>query len=257
MNVIEQHSSPKIEISLIGNISGTVTDELPPLVDIDEYNSFKTDKRRAEHVSARFALCSILNKWGLDVEQMKIVRDNNRAPSLQWLEGLYRSEPLPGISLGHSNGHAVAAVIEPGWWVGIDAEPEDRKIAANALDQFCKGEELEMLSGRSDEAVKLWTSKEAVQKSMHLGMNLNPREITFDNGIPIEEEILQLSIRNTNIQLKNTLHRGFQIAVAWRLAGESVPRAEDELLDATRDLMRNKAGELDFFIGCATTRENH
>jgi len=114
-----------------------------------------------------------------------------------------------------------------------------------------------MLSGRSDEAVKLWTSKEAVQKSMHLGMNLNPREITFDNGIPIEEEILQLSIRNTNIQLKNTLHRGFQIAVAWRLAGESVPRAEDELLDATRDLMRNKAGELDFFIGCATTRENH
>ena len=257
MKLLEHHLTPKIEILMIDNKSDIEVDELPPLIDIDEFNSFKTEKRRSEHVSARLALGSILNRWGLDVNQMKIVRDNNRAPYLQWLEGLFRSEPLPGISLGHSNGHAVAAVIEPGWWVGIDAEPENRKIAANAFDQFCKGEELEMLSNRSNEAVKLWTSKEAVQKSMHLGMNLNPRDITFDNGIPIEEVIHQLSIRNTNIKLKNTLHRGFQIAVAWRLAGEPVPRAEDGLLDATRDLMRNGAGELDFSIGCAAIEENH
>jgi 4'-phosphopantetheinyl transferase EntD len=254
MKLLEHNLNPKIEILLIENKTDILADELPPLVDIDEFNSFKTDKRRSEHVSARFALGSILEKWGLDVDQMKIVRDNNRAPSLRWLDGLFRSEPLPGISLGHSNGHAVAAVIEPGWWVGIDAEPESRKIALNALDQFCKGEELEMLSGRSDEAVKLWTSKEAVQKSMHLGMNLNPRIITFENGIPIEEKIYQFSIGNKIIQLKNRLHMGFQIAVAWRLAGKPVTSAEDELLDATRDLMRNEDGELDCLIGCVATQ---
>ena len=256
MKVLEYHKSPKIEIMLMENISVSA-DELPSLVDIDEYNSFKTDKRRTEHVSARVALCSILKKWGLDVDQMQIVRDNNRAPSLQWLNGIYRNEPLPGISLGHSNGSAVAAVIEPGWWVGIDAEPDDRIIAVNALDQFCKGAELEMLASRSEDAVKLWTSKEAVQKSMHLGMNLNPREITFENDIPIEEEIHKLSIGNTNIQLKNSLLGGFQISVAWREAGEPISSAEDRLLDATRLSMRNKAGELDFNIGCVTTRQGH
>ena len=256
MKVLEYHKSPKIEIMLMENISVSA-DELPFLVDIDEYNSFKTDKRRIEHVSARVALCSILEKWGLDVDQMQIVRDNNRAPSLQWLNGIYRSEPLPGISLGHSNGSAVAAVIEPGWWVGIDAEPDDRIIAVNAFDQFCKGAELEMLVSRSEDAIKLWTSKEAVQKSMHLGMNLNPREITFENDIPIEEEIHNLSIGNTNIQLKNSLLEGFQISVAWREAGVPISSAEDILLDATRLSMRNKAGELDFAIGCATTRQGH
>ena len=114
-----------------------------------------------------------------------------------------------------------------------------------------------MLASRSEDAVRLWTSKEAVQKSMHLGMNLNPREITFGNDIPIEEEIYNLSIGNTNIQLKNSLLEGFQISVAWREAGVPISSAEDKLLDATRLSMRNTAGELDFAIGCATTRQGH
>ena len=87
MKLLEHNLNPKIEILLIENKTDILADELPPLVDIDEFNSFKTDKRRSEHVSARFALGSILEKWGLDVDQMKIVRD-----SIKYLDEKNKSE---------------------------------------------------------------------------------------------------------------------------------------------------------------------
>ena len=252
MSVFEFNQSPRITLVFLDIL--TEYDTIPDLVNIDEFQSFKTEKRRLEHISTRIALAEGLSSWGLDPEQIHVVRDDKRAPSLRWIQGTFRSQELPGISLGHSHGKAVVALIEPGWWVGIDAEPEDRVIASNAFDQFCKGEELEMIRERPEDAVRLWTSKEAVQKAMHLGMHLNPRDITFTNEIPIVGESQEISIGNQKIQLKNMLFQAYHVSVAWKPAETVQLDAEDLLIAKLAERIRDEGGNLNFEVGCKTVR---
>lgn len=252
MIVIEFNQEPRITLKIFDIISEY--DMIPSLVDIDEYNSFRTEKRRLEHISSRIALSEALLSWDIDPEQIQIVRDEKRAPSLKWIQGTFRSQVLPNISIGHSNGKAFVALIEANWWVGIDAEPENRSIAANAFDQFCKGEELEYLRTHPEAAIQLWTSKEAVQKAMHLGMHLNPREITFQNRIPIKNNSSEISIGNRIIQLKNVSIDGYHVSVAWRPAEMGSNNAEDILLQELAKHIRDADGNIAFDVGCNTTR---
>lgn len=254
MIVIEFNQEPRITLKIFDIISEY--DMIPSLVDIDEYNSFKTEKRRLEHISSRIALSEALLSWDIDPEQIQIVRDEKRAPSLKWIQGTFRSQLLPNISISHSNDKAFVALIEANWWVGIDAEPENRMIAENAFDQFCKGEELEYLRTQPEAAIQLWTSKEAVQKAMHLGMHLNPREITFPNRIPIENKTSNIAIENQIIQLKNTYICGYHLSVAWRPAEVDKNDAEDILLEELAKHIRDTDGNIVFDVGCNTTRNS-
>ena len=165
-----------------------------------------------------------------------MLRTDERAPYLSWLNGVWRNEPLPGISLGHSGDWAVCALIEPGYWVGIDAEPVERSIQENAFDMMAKGEELQWLRENPEMAIQIWTSKEAIQKSERQGMNLNPRDIIIDN-----------------YNLENFIFENLHVSVSWKPAGENPRTAEDELLDATLESMRENP---DFSFGCKTTRKN-
>ena len=228
---------------------------LPPLVDAEEFTSFKTKKRKGEHIAGRTVLADILFERGFEPTQLEVVRNEFRAPSLAWLQGSFQSRPLPGISIGHSMGHVVVALIEPGWWVGIDAEPLTRSISEKAFDQFCKGEELVMLKKRPELARLLWTAKEAVQKAMHMGMALNPRGIIFENDIPIADFINNISIENIIIQLKIMVRNDLQYGVAWRPADSSFGMAEDELLDVSREEMRGEEGDVSSDIGCVAGRD--
>ena len=206
-----------------------------------------SEKRIAEHRSARWLLEQMLLAQGYDVGSLEVLRDEHRAPYLSWIAGTWRNEPLPSISISHSMGWAVVALAGPSLWVGIDAEPITRQIQENAFDMMSKGEELDRLRASPDSAIRLWTAKEAVQKAMHLGMNLNPREIV----IPIAESESTFSIRNSKIQLKIWADEELNYALAYR-SSESPPRtAEDNLLDITRERMSDG-----FSIGCKTTRGN-
>ena len=116
------------------------------LVNSDEVASFVTQKRREEHLSGRWLLAHALLSWGLsDVDLLEIRRDENRAPSLAWLHGVWKNEPLPSISIGHGNGWAYVALAPSGFSIGIDAEPVERMIAENAFDMMAKGEDLDYL----------------------------------------------------------------------------------------------------------------
>ena len=58
-------------------------------------------------------------------------------------------------------------------------------------DMMAKGEELTRLKSGDLDALRAWTSKEAVQKEARLGMHLNLRDIVLsssnkENKIPIE-----------------------------------------------------------------------
>ena len=215
------------------------------LASVDEVATFAIDKRRNEHLSGRWLLAKALTLWGLEPSMLEVRRTEHRAPTLAYLPGLWVNTALPSISIGHSEGWAYVAVIEHGWSVGIDAESAGRGIAANAFDMMAKGDELEWLNNHPEHAIRLWTSKESVQKAMQLGMHLNPREIV----IPIEDSVVNISIDNSKIQLQNWIINLTNISLAWRHESVSLRTAEDDLLDATREAMK----EQEWGVGCKTT----
>jgi len=218
------------------------------LASVDEVATFVVDKRRDEHLSGRWLLAQALKHWGIDSANLEIRRTNLRAPLLSFLPGLWMNTPLPSISIGHSDGWAYVAIIEPGWSIGIDAESAERGIAPNAFDMMAKGEELTWLRKNPQYAIRLWTSKESVQKAMQKGMHLNPREIQ----IPIEDSIVDISIGNSKIQLQNWIFSEASISLAWRHNSTEMRTSEDDLLDATRKAMK----EQEWGVGCKTTTGN-
>ena len=219
------------------------------LAKVDEVATFVVDKRRDEHLTGRWLLQQAIKRWGLDPEEMEVRRNKFRAPSLAYLHGIWKNTPLPSISIGHSQGWAYVALIDNGWTIGIDGEPVDRKIAENAFDMMASGQELTELRESPHLAMQVWTAKEALQKAMRLGMNLNPRKIRF----PIGVKELTFSIEKSNFQLVSWTDGESFISLVWGRGDgyDSVP--EDHLLEQTRMAMSQSDS---WEIGCKTTRMN-
>ncbi len=192
-----------------------------------------SEKRIIDHTSGRWLLEQALIRWGIsDLSQIEVCRDENRAPYLSWIPGCWRNDPLPSISIAHCQNAAVVALMESSYWLGIDAELANRGIAENAFDMMAKGEELAHLRENPQLAIEMWTTKEAIQKAHHLGMNLNPRDIKTSKP---------------DMELHLFIDDDLQIALAWRKAGEMPRKAEDELLNETRKAI--ESGQ-DFTVGC-------
>lgn len=215
----------------------------------EEVSTFKTEKRRKEHLSGRKLLYDALLHWGLNSpDEVEVRRDEYRAPSLAWMHGVWKNQPLPGLSICHSGEHVWVALIEPGWSIGVDVESGDRVISANALDLMAKGDELEMLRENPAQTIISWTSKEAVQKAMGQGMHFNPRDIVIPKG----EGENKIPIENLIFQLINLSHMGSRIAISLVKKTRKVRVPEDDLLDATMEAMSST----DWGVGCNTTRNN-
>ena len=195
-----------------------------------------SSKRLDDHNSGRLLLERCLEHWGVSTNLVEVLRTDLRAPYLSWLDGVWKNEPLPGISIGHCENWAVCALIEPGYWIGIDSEPKDRGINSNAFDMMAKGDELNFLIENSKMAIEIWTAKEAVQKAQKLGMHLNPRDINL-----------------AEYQVESFVYDDLMVSVSWRKAGDNPRTAEDDLLDATAKAMRQNP---DFGVGCKTMRNN-
>ena len=203
-----------------------------------------------EHLSARWLLEEALNEWGgLDCSQLMIARTNERAPFLQVIQGLWVQLQLPSISLSHSQNIATVALIDQGWTVGVDAEPFERPPASTVYDIMARGEELELLRNGTLDALWAWTAKEAIQKAARKGMHLNPRDIVLGDG----KKENKIPIENSIFQLENLSNESYQITLAWGRDSNPIRGPEDDLLDATREAMRN--GD-DWTVGCSTVRKN-
>ena len=87
-------------------------------------------------MSGRKLLSDVLQYLGYDVSLLEVRRNQYRAPSLAYIQGVWKREQLPAISICHSNDYAFVAVISFGQTIGIDAEPEGRTIASNVFDMM-------------------------------------------------------------------------------------------------------------------------
>jgi len=220
------------------------------LIDWDEIRTFKTDKRRDEHLSARWLLEQALGEWGLkDLSAVMISRTEERAPYLKVIHGMWIQYSLPSISISHSDGLACVALIDEGWTIGLDAEPLNRPPKPAVFDMMAKGKELARLNEGELDPLLAWTGKEAIQKALRMGMHFNPREIE----IPIEGLESKMSIGNSKIQLINYTHQTHKIMLAYGKDMAPIRSSEEDLLQATRDAMDSGAS---WGVGCSTTRNN-
>lgn len=238
--------------------------DLPELASPQEVNGFATAKRIEEHLAGRFLLSQMLIEWGVeDLSSLEVVRDDKRAPSLAWIEGTFKTQPLPNISIGHSGEWAIVALVSPEWFVGVDAEPVGRIISPSAFPMMAKGDELKGLIANPASAIILWTVKEAVQKCMRMGMHLNPRDVVLDYGTPIEIFEAKFSIEKSFIQLSSWVNSGQRISLAFRESTHLPKSSLDILLDQTATEMKNfthvneqGVKEYSFAVGCSTTRNS-
>ena len=220
-----------------------------PLAQPAEVATFATQKRRDEHLTGRWLLGHALKAWGVgDLSVLEVVRDERRAPSLSYIQGVWKRTPLPNLSIAHSEGMAFVALIDEAHTVGFDAEPIHRTLAENAYDMMAKGEELERLRERPASVFQAWTGKEAVQKCLGQGMHLNPRDIR----IPIDMKSCEISIENSKIQLQYWTEMEYHLSLATQVAQADSPTPEDRLLEVTRAAM---LADPDWGVGCKTTRE--
>jgi len=220
------------------------------LIDWDEIRTFKTDKRKDEHFSARWLLEQALVEWGLnDISALMISRTEERAPYLKVIHGMWIQWVLPSISISHSDGLACVALIDEGWTIGLDAEPLNRPPKPAVFDMMAKGEELTRLKDGILDPLLAWTGKEAIQKALRMGMHFNPREIE----IPIGGLDSRITIGNSKIQLKNYSHTTHKVMLAYGEDIAPIRSPEEALLEATRKAM--ESGD-SWGVGCSTTRNN-
>ncbi len=199
-----------------------VNQRLPPLCSIYEVSRFSTSKRYEEHLAGRWLVGVLLEKWGIEVSGLEIVRDEKRAPSLSWRLESEFSKPLPSITIGHSEGWAIAALSEPDNNVGIDAERADREISSSTFVMMAKGKELQHLNDNPDSAISIWTAKEAVQKALHFGMHLNPRKVKGKWPNPIGDLAVIIPIGKNNVQLETWQYDDLRISLAFNLVPQSI-----------------------------------
>ena len=219
-----------------------------PLAQPAEVATFVTGKRRHEHLTGRWLLGQALSEWGVnDLSVVEVVRDEHRAPSVVYIQGVWKRTVLPNFSITHSEGMAFLALTHPRRAIGLDAEPLERRLAENAYDMMAKGVELEALRSAPEHVFQAWTGKEAVQKCLGLGMHLNPREIE----IPIGMGIHNISIRNSKIQLVYWRDRGYHLSLGLRSAGPAKYNPEERMLEETRLAMQ---ADPTWGVGCKTQR---
>ena len=187
---------------------------LPLLCSSFEVSTFVTEKRYEEHLAGRWLVSTLLGHWGFDSSQLVIERNEHRAPILAWKDNSRSNETLPSISIGHSEGWAVAALCDSSRDVGIDAEPASRSIGTPAFTMMASGDELATLQACPEIALPIWTAKEAVQKALRLGMHLNPRKVSAKWPNPIGNFTTKISIGNSKIQLETWEHKGLRISLA-------------------------------------------
>ena len=234
---VEVYGAPLAEFSL----------EDVPLADANEVATFVTAKRYREHMTGRWLLGEVLKASGVgDLSLVQVVRNEYRAPSLAFIQGVWKRTPLPNISIAHSGDHAFLAVSKTALDVGFDAEPLSRVLAENAYDMMAKSGELDGLRASPEHVFQAWTGKEAVQKCLGKGMHINPREI----AIPIGSDKSIIPIENSKIELVYWQEKGYHLSLAVKPSKPSL-NAEDELLEKTRLAMEANPS---WGIGCKTQR---
>lgn len=164
-----------------------------------EFSGLRTEKRRREFVLGRTAskraIRNALRELGekaVSADRITIYNDAKGRPMFRLASE--RLRPGLHLSISHINDRAVAAVDRHP--IGIDIERIKARSRAWEKRVFSKAEldgtdEMSRMIPAQDKNLKrdavltgMWCAKEAVLKSLGLGLRLDPRDITVSVGEP-------------------------------------------------------------------------
>ncbi len=144
-----------------------------------------TSKRREEWLLGRLAAKDAVRLWargehGIELApaDIEILADEKGAPRVH---ARLPGDATPGISISHSRGHAIAALVAPGTAVGVDLQYIDRVRAEDLVGVGLGPDEARLVMQAPDAdrvrvAAALWCAKEAAAKALGRGLEGRPLE---------------------------------------------------------------------------------
>lgn len=136
--------------------------------EIVEYESIKSENRKNEFLSSRHLIRGLAAKFGLLEENFRIRKDELGKPY-----GETGGKHLY-LSIAHSSDFVLCALSET-VDIGIDLEPEDRKVHEGLKKRIFHPEEKDDI--RSLELIRIWTLKEASVKLYGGGLRTNLNDL--------------------------------------------------------------------------------
>ncbi len=205
------------EIDLLHNVRA---DDLSPQEE-EKYSTLKVDKRRREWLAGRYLLKKLLQTTYTDVKQRPlneiiIIRDESGAPV-----ATVSGNPITGvITLSHSQGMLFAAYSPSEELLpGVDVEKVEPRDPAFLEDFFTHQERVLIYSnpGKDQLIISLiWSAKEAVMKSLRLGMQVVARDV---NILISSEETGSQAWKHATARYAPS---GQQFNILWQVSGNSV-----------------------------------
>lgn len=173
---------------------------LPPagLLSLEEqarYAGFKSDKRRRDWLLGRWTAKKLVQSltWEssgsvVPLDQFIVRNDADGVPTINCQSSIVNCQL--DISISHSSGYALCAVVEDGV-IGADIERIERRADGFVEDYFTEAE-LERIAYsvlriplvdtqyaiRNTLVTAIWSAKEAVLKALHLGLSVDTRSVS-------------------------------------------------------------------------------
>lgn len=136
--------------------------------EIVEYESIKSENRKNEFLSSRHLIRGLAAKFGLLEKDFRIRKDDLGKPYCETgAKHLF-------LSIAHSSDYVLCALSET-IDIGIDLEPEDRKVHEGLKKRIFHPEEGDDI--RSLQLIRIWTLKEALVKLHGGGLRTNLNDL--------------------------------------------------------------------------------
>lgn len=207
MNIITSNDVPHLPESVF--LAYSVISEQSkldnPFLDIELISETRNKKRIYEHVSSRELLLNMLESKNMDPNEFNVHKNSDGKPF-----GSYKGEPVH-LSFSHTN-EWVLCGLSSSLDLGIDAEKVDRAFRPELLKRIASDEEIKALN--SCTPIAIWTMKEAVVKSLGIGIRRDLREIRIEK----EEEHFSFSADDVKLRILTGVREQHQISVAWSTA---------------------------------------
>jgi phosphopantetheinyl transferase len=173
--------------------------------ELDEFDTFKNPKRKAEFVAARRLFRFLLSKINIDPSEVQLFKEEGGKPYAEF------SGKRLHVSFSHSSEKVFCAISQE-FDIGLDIEPVSREINALVLNRILN--EQEKISLDLSNSVQLWTLKEAAVKCLGTGLRTNLKDLTL-----VKKEKDGHFIRFNNdklIEICSFRQSDHQIAIAYQ-----------------------------------------
>ena len=175
------------------------------------YNLPEKGTRRTDWLLGRIAAKDAIRQWCYQNYQLALapvdieILPNSEGKPLVNCPELEQRRILPQVSISHSYGYVIAAVVPPNAKIGIDLQRFELIPRDDSLKIAFTPEELTLLPNQNPESLIIfWAAKEAAFKAYGTSLQGDPKKWCITNYFPSEQKvILAYNNQSFNCQIWN------------------------------------------------------